>query len=432
MPARLRWAAALCLLLASAAGTAAEVVVLPEGNLLLEMGKKPLWRFGSEIQEIRTTGKCTVLTAPANLVELTGQPGGAGLLNTNNKKLLGTTGPGVSCGRISTGGSLSIALAGTLAEKVISTADIALNAKFNAVVRADVYQGETRVATFRLYTGKSIPKKLAANEAACAAGADSGPDNAATNCRWAFAATGNRLVIKAEKGEVGIGGLGSTSTFQIGRAIPATGQLDCGEETEVVPFDNTDEGTNAFVQCRRLDNIGEPPASCDVVNYSLTASCEGNGGDCGVSLFHGNEPDDPLNSAKFAFICETWWPEQNGTFVNGSLDLPKTQQFFGPNELRGTDLDFCAGVTPVLDPNVTCTFESGGTVGNCPASAIEEVLVPPGLDHQTQIPGQQLGCLLDQRVHQVEDLEKSVIDVLLKLFQQWYLQGDYTALRGLR
>jgi len=76
------------------------------------------------------------------------------------------------------------------------------------------------------------------------------------------------------------------------------------------------------------------------VNYSLTATCDGNGGDCSVSLFHANEPDDPLNSAKFAFICETWWPEQTATFVNGSLDLPKTQQFFGPNELRGTGMAF--------------------------------------------------------------------------------------------
>lgn len=430
------WTIGACLFFGSGAAAAADAVVIPEGELLLEMVSKPRWRFGTETQQIKTppgTSNCSVLADPHNLVRTIGLADGAGLLNTNNKKLLGIVGSGVNCGRIGAGQSLELALSGTLASKVVSAVDLALNVKFNAVARADVYLDQTPVETFRLYTGQSIPASLAENEASCAPGADSSPDNDATNCRWAFSATGNRLVITIENdGKMGVGGLGSTSTLQIGSPLPATGELDCGDTTEIVEFENTPEGANAFVQCRRLDNIDESAEACDVVPYSLTASCDPSTQGCGINLLHANEPDDPFNSEKFAFVCETWWPEQTGAFLNGSLELPKTQQFFGFDDLPGTDLDFCEGVTPVLDPNAVCSFDSGGNVSNCPPSAIDSVEVPPLLDHQTTIAGQQLGCLLDQRAHQVEDAERSTIDVLLKLYQLWYLQGDYTALRGLR
>ncbi len=430
---RPKWAAGLigaCLLFAAGLAAAADVVTVSQGQLYLKMGNRPHWEYNGQTQALNTGpgNDCTLKDSPQTLVATTGSPAAAGLLTGGNKRLLGIVGPGMNCGRIDPEESVTFALAGDLSGLHFSAVDIALNAKFNATAKVEIYDGSSLVATRYLYTGTSVPATVGSSDDVCAAGsADSSPDSDATNCRWTFTAIGNLLKITSLSGELGIGGAGSTSTFQMARVVEATGQIDCGDHnaTERIDFLGTDELANAAVQCWRLDNV--VPAgqtdSCDAVPYSLTASCDSSTGDCTTSLLYSPEADDPLNTTKFAFVCEAWWPKEPAVFVNGNLTLPKTQQYF--SDLRGTDLDFCQGAIIDFDASApACTFLSGGTVGSCAPSDIKDVQIPLALDHQTTVPGQQAGCLLDQRRRQTDDPLQQI-----KPYEMWYIQGDYTATR---
>lgn len=429
-------AAVLTVLLLSTGSAARADIPLPAGQLLLDLGSADAWRYGDLRQQLATPkakNDCTLLPYPASgpdqLVTVTSSGAGPGFLDKNGKELLGIKGPGVDCGRVNQGQYLDIALAGTLTGKMFLSANLKLNVKSNAVIRATAYNdGAGSQQVFHLYSGRSIPAVLnPATDAVCAPGADSDPDNDATNCEWLIPGAGNRLRLHMEVGQAGIGGENSVSVFEIGTLVPKTGEIDCGDTTVQIDYLNTDEGANAAVQCTRLENVDA--SSCEVVDYSLVASCEG--GECATRFLHAAEADDPLNTTKFSFICETWWPTQAGSFVGGELQLEKSKQYFGPNDIQGDDLDFCAGVTPVFSStSAACTFESGGSVGGCGLDDIDSVQVPLALDHQSTLPGQQVGCLLDERVRQVEDLETSVIDSLIKQYQMWYLQGDYRLSRN--
>jgi hypothetical protein len=438
---------AAVVLTASAGLAAADDVTVPNGTLVLSMAAQNEWRYtnGAGVvsrQALKTppgNSDCTLLgypqAGPDHLVNVTGSAPGAGFFARNNRELLGIIGPGTDCGRINQNQSLRFVLDGVLSDSAFLSANLKLNVKGNAVVVADVYLDSVLQDRRTLYSGRSIPARpLNSDEASCAGGSDSDPDNDATNCEWLIDLVGDELRLTVTTGQVGVGGLGSTSVFPIAGLAPKTGEIDCdvNRTTEAVEYLNSPagEGANAFVQCRRLDNVvpgGED--SCEIVDYSLTASCDGD--TCSVAFFHELEADDPLNTAKYAFLCETWWPERTGNFLSGELMVPETQQFFGPNNLRGTDLDFCEAVTPLFDAAApACTYESGATVGACSIADIESVQVPLALDHQATVPGQQVGCVLDERVRQTEDTSgASVATFLYKLYQLWYLLGDYRASR---
>lgn len=426
-----RLAVALLFSVVSAGALGAGVPVA-SGQLILDLGSNNQWRFGEQRQSLTTApgNRCDLLaypqSGPDQLVTLSGSSPGVGFLAKRGKELIGIVGPGVDCGRINVQEHLDLTLAGSLADRVFTRVALALNVKGNAVLRGIAYDDAAGTSqTFKLYTGRSIPAILNPDtEAKCAEGSDSSPDDDSTNCHWTIPGTGNRLRLEVLAGEVGIGGAGSTSVFEISRIVPSTGEpLGCGDSTISTQFLNTSEGSNATVRCQRKDNLDA--SSCEEVAYSLVATCEN--GTCSTTFLHALEQDDPTNTTKYEFICETWWPEQSAQFLGGSFVLPKSQQYFGPNELQGTDLDFCENVTPIFDASADCLFGSGGAVDFCPIDDIQTVTVPLALDHQPVVPGQQVGCLLDERVRQIED---PFGETDFKHYQMWVLKGDYRVSRA--
>ena len=441
---------------ASTSVAGAAPLPVPVGELILNLGQSNQWEFGSETQPLETLQGNNCELAPLldpeftpaqpRLVLLTSDPGdpAPAFLDKRGKEWIGIKGPGIDCGRVNPNEWLQINLSGLLAGNFWTRADLWFNVKGNAKLAAQAYRDDVAVGDpLLLFTGNnSSEADIGAGDSICAEGSDSDPDNDAANCNWEIFAPGeaNALRLTTVEGEFGLGGEGSLSTIEI--AIEATGELDCGGiATEVVEFPGG-EGTG--VQCRRLDNVVDDD-SCEVVSYSLTTHCEVVDGseECQSVFIHAPEAGDPLNTTKFAFVCETWWPTTAATFDEEGVTIPiaKTQQFFGSDTV-GTDLDFCEGVTPVFFPgNPDCTFGDmadgaidGGTVLGCSKDDIERVLVPPEaeLDH-SGLAGQQVGCLLDERVFQVQDPlvvdpddPPSTIETLLKIFQKWYVQGDYT------
>ena len=143
---RPKWAAGLigaCLLFAAGLAAAADVVTVSQGQLYLKMGNRPHWEYNGQTQALNTgPGTLTLKDSPQTLVATTGSPAAAGLLTGGDKRLLGIVGPGMNCGRIDPEESVTFALAGSSGLH-FSAVDIALNAKFNATAKVEIYDGSS-------------------------------------------------------------------------------------------------------------------------------------------------------------------------------------------------------------------------------------------------------------------------------------------------
>ena len=161
-------------------------VVVPQGVLQLHLGSSNYFRYtgSTDDQTISVNTKCVVaLEANPRFVRMsargaitdTAQDGVAANVGFNPYGLGAkySEGKGTSCGRVDADQSLTLSLAGTLAGKVVTKAQLDIEGKFNVVVQADLYRAGQHVGMVRL----SDP-----------AFSDNGPDSGnRDNVRWVIA-----------------------------------------------------------------------------------------------------------------------------------------------------------------------------------------------------------------------------------------------------
>lgn len=156
-------------------------VTVTEGVLQLHLGADGnKFIYGDDVQSISVSGKCVVsLGANPSFVSLsakggiTGSSGGVAAEVGFAPYGIGSKyseGKGTSCGRVDADQSLTLSLAGSLAGKVITEAQLDIEGKFNVVVQADLYRG-----------GQHLDTVFLSNPAF----SDNGPDSGARdNVRW--------------------------------------------------------------------------------------------------------------------------------------------------------------------------------------------------------------------------------------------------------
>ncbi|HEU4527098.1 MAG TPA: hypothetical protein VFT80_04140 [Actinomycetota bacterium] len=126
-------------------------VTVTEGFLQLHLGADGNeFIYGDDVQSISVSGKCVVsLGANPPLVSLsakggiTGTSGGAAAEVGFAPYGIGSKyseGKGTSCGRVDSDQSLTLSLAGNLAGKVITEAQLDIEGKFNVAVQADLFR----------------------------------------------------------------------------------------------------------------------------------------------------------------------------------------------------------------------------------------------------------------------------------------------------
>lgn len=136
-------------------------VTVTEGVLQLHLGADGnKFIYGDDVQGISVSGKCVVsLGANPTLVSLsakggiTGTSGGAAAEVGFAPYGIGSKyseGKGTSCGRVDSDQSLTLSLAGNLAGKVITEAQLDIEGKFNVIVQADLYRAGQHVGLVHL------------------------------------------------------------------------------------------------------------------------------------------------------------------------------------------------------------------------------------------------------------------------------------------
>ena len=212
---------------------------------------------------------CKVSLADGSLASVTVSPsnGSLGLVADGLGVRQNNEGNGQPCGQVNgTGQSITIALAGDLANRTIDRAELDIEGKFGVTVRAEMFMGATSVGTATLPTGLT---------------SDSGPDSAdGDNFRFAFGdgAIFNKVKLSVdpttpagafslEGGADGTeaGPIGATLTENqsdsIFRITNAEGVLDCGDS-------DTDGGEGEpAATVERLENADG--SECKLVTYSL-------------------------------------------------------------------------------------------------------------------------------------------------------------------
>jgi hypothetical protein len=136
-------------------------VTVPQGVLRLHLGadgNRFVYNGGS--QNISVSGKCVVgLASSPTFVELsaiggiTGSSSGVAADVGFAPYGIGakySEGKGTSCGRVDADQSLTLSLAGSLAGKVITQAQLDIEGKFNVVVQGDLYRAGVHVGTLSL------------------------------------------------------------------------------------------------------------------------------------------------------------------------------------------------------------------------------------------------------------------------------------------
>lgn len=304
-------------------------VTVTEGVLQLHLGADGnRFTYGGDDQSISVSGKCVVsLGANPTFVSLSAKGGITGTSDAAAEVGFApygigskySEGKGTSCGRVDADQSLTLSLAGSLAGKVITEAQLDIEGKFNVVVQADLYRG-----------GQHLDTVFLSNPAF----SDNGPDSGARdNVRWVIttdlagpAPEPFDMIVLSPKGRVGSFSLegGADGTPAVGQQgappgeplLPSTldslfeistyygDQLDCAETI-------TDSGSGITFTITRL-NVG--PCSVDVP-YNVTFSR--NGTDQDVFL----AKDESIVDAQEAeFLVDiAWAPEPAETPVPATL-----------------------------------------------------------------------------------------------------------------
>ena len=262
---------------------------LPDGGLVrLHLGPSDFFRFdapdGSGGYTPGTPAPISVAQCAATIsgvmaIQVGPANGRLGLVADGLGVRVGGEGQGQRCGQVNgSDQSLSLTLTGPLSGMVMDRAELDIEGKFDATVRAELYRGSVLVGVETLDTGVL---------------SDSGPDSGTDdNYRWVIPAPDaapvlfDRLLLRvdpstpsggfslaggAEGTAPAPGGLGemlgtSDSLFHV---VAADGILDCGDQASTggpgVP--------SATVE--RLDNVEGDPADCEPIVYALDSGLEG-------------------------------------------------------------------------------------------------------------------------------------------------------------
>jgi hypothetical protein len=315
---------------------------------------------------------------------------------------------GTPCSRVDVGEQpLKLGLAGLLSGKVALRADLDIEVKADAAIRADLFRNGAPAGQFVLRSGSSIvagqgsttPGSAIFN---CGARSDSGPDaGAADNCRWVFDGQFDAVAFTALTGSFSLEGGADDPSLDdsllfLAETAP-TGTVTCPSDASGSLTSQlvAQTGTGFSLTGARGEDAVDPGV-CTPIDYTLnfdgdTAAFVKLGGSVpnATFLFHitFNPEPAPAGSDPFAYAPTRF-----------SFDQAPTQLF---------DLKGCRG-TPVL---------SGGTfVG------ISDVLTNTSLDLLPTVPGVQYACAF-------EETAKVVGPGQIQVTQGIYLIGDWVSLR---
>jgi len=413
-------------LMFSAGAATAAGPYFSSGVLYLDLGTTNQFKYGAVAQPVNagSGSSCALTPSSGELVSISTTGGTPGF--NKKKEWLGVqeTSQGVDCGRISAPlQSWSLALSRTdtspLKVSVVQQTTLKLNAKKNAVIRANLFlNGVPTGRVFYFRSGLSADGILATDETECNAGiSDSNPDSGAS-CEWKFPkgtevpAQWDRVTLTAETGEIGVGGPGTVSEFRL--AIPAQGLLGCDTSNRDI---DTTVGNNGLVfDGVRLANVADPktptgepnPPACAVVPYAVSPTCPA--GVIGTSCV--NFLYDPLNQGTHMAFHFTWqWPIE--ALPTGGIDaIPNTLQLFINGSATPVELDIC--------PHTKAVYVDG-EFDRLIADPLYTGPNPHPQDQDLTAAGTQAGCLIHRDV--LQD------GTGLKLVEEAWVQGDYVSLR---
>jgi hypothetical protein len=435
------------LLLAATAMTYAHfawsvVPVVSSGTIYLNLGSQNKFYYGATTQPVNTGNgnSCALIQdMTPKLVKIDTEGGTPGF---NSKKAwfgVQEKSQGVDCGRVSATSNqkLTLTLSGQVAGALVVKTDVALNAKKNAVIVAELLLNGVPIGrSFTFKSGASAPVGNPApfDTTYCSPGvSDSNPDSNA-DCRWVFPnlsgvavngipasgndapAQWNGVRFTAMVGEFGLGGPNSISTFQI--AVAADGELGCpgGNNTfEAIGNGIVYQGTRLYNRDVDLSPDAPPvPDECHAVPYVVSTSCPtGSTATQCTNLVYDFLDQGSYMAFYFRWI---WAPEPTPTAPSGGTivnSIAPTQQYF-LNGSTLTALDFCPGVDWLFDDNGT-PDDPTDDIFLGPAAPL-----PASLD-KSSAPGTQAGCLVTRQV--IQD------GLTVQAIEGAYVQGDYGAIR---
>ncbi len=341
---------------------------------------------------------------PPNLVKIT-----AGVPTSNQPGIFGdsigvfsggsgSNARGVDCGRAGVNESLTIKLASAVSGRVARRAELDVEVKQNARIRAIARLGTNIASTWELRSGGGIvPGEGSGNPGDpifnCSALSDSGPDaGAADNCRWVIDGIWDSLELVTLAGEWSLeGGSDWGAQASANRTdiflTRASGILDCGASTITAG----DGSVSAAITGIRLQNA--TGTACVPIPYLLESN--GNAVKFEKDLF---------GQTDAAIIFKIEWLQESAVFP-----INPTVQFFG------------ASTTPVPIGLCVGTPLPGGDPFNATDLDIT-AFSPTAIDQDPTLPGIQYGCLLSETTDYVGTN-------LIKVTQLIYLRGDWAANR---
>jgi hypothetical protein len=262
---------------------------LPDGGVVrLHLGPSDYFRFDAPDGSGGYTpgtpapisvAQCAATTSGVMAVQVGPANGRLGLVADGLGVRVGGEGQGQPCGQVNgTGQSLGLTLTGPLTGMFMDRAELDIEGKFDATVRADLYRGSELAGVETLDTGLL---------------SDSGPDAGTDdNYRWVIPGPGaapllfDRLVLRvdpstpnggfslaggAEGTAPAPGGLGETlgTSDSLFHLVGADGVLDCGDQA------STGGSGDPSATVERLDNLEGDPDDCVPVAYALDSGLEG-------------------------------------------------------------------------------------------------------------------------------------------------------------
>lgn len=308
---------------------------------------------------------------------------------------------GCSCGQVSAGQSLSMALTGDLTGYAVNHTELMISARSSVVIRADVtYPGQT-LKTFYFKSGLSATGTPGPNDTFCDAGVrERDDDDHRASCSWKF----DGLWDHATFATVGYGKwaiAGPSSHFDL---VKPDGVLACPGDGDNTTIDAGVAGTSPVVSGVRNPNVDS--SACKAIPYNLTSSCDATNPTNGCKTVF---QYDPLGQgASMSFTFHTEWPLEVVPAPPPLAPPPlsyaqvkPTLQFFVNGNPAGIELNFCPEIVINTDGTVTG--------------------VPNDQDTSAGAPGIQAGCLINRQVNQVGNK--------IQVIEDAYVQGDYTTLR---